>query len=161
MKTEEKYESEFQSVPEGIYVWQVGEEVRMFRNDDNKSYSHAIPLIVDKVIDGDGFEGQRGSWFINLITKAGDKNKGADDNYAMLISGLGLMPAVTKEFGDDANVAEEEWASWVQANLPGKFFQAKHEVTDFGLKFISTEKIGGNKEVVKEEEKGTDKEPWD
>ena len=155
--TEEKFESEFANVPDGVYQWQVGEEIKTWQSEEDERVSHIIPLIVDKVIDGAGYEGQRHSWFINLYTKDGTKNeKVADSGYVMLMSGLGLIGEgkdVEKVFGDDVDVFSDEWYSYVQGKLPGMFFQGKLETNKKGFQGMSkTATLKGQAKATPKEE---------
>ncbi len=153
MKTENRKETDlgFPKIESGTYRYEVLDNIRVIESEENSSYSHAIPIKVDSVVDGEGDVGTKGSVFINILKKDGGKNKMSDDTYQTLLTATGAMDAlIEKTKGADIDLDDERFVTFIKTTLPGTFFEGTHTLKDGNMNWTNMRGINGKKAATDE-----------
>ena len=150
----------FPQVAGGTYVWEIMDNIKIIEGKETESISHSIGMRIDSVVNGDGHEGDKASWMINVITGKGDDNRMADTTYQKLLTAAGCMKDLAdKSKGEDVDVTSDKFMAFIKAKLPGRFIEATHQVKDKNMNFTDVRAISGKDAPMVEgskEDKGGD-----
>jgi hypothetical protein len=107
----------------GISIIQFEEGISKQTNEKSGKTTLRLPLIIDRVIEGpEENAGKKMSHFVPIETEFGERQ------LAGILNLTGLMPAFTKNFGQDVDVQDEKFLNALKLKLPGKIAKVHHGI---------------------------------